>query len=300
MKFVYPKGGDCVFCRRKEEMPPEPLLPRLTSRVFPPQLPPPSGSKAGWQHSSVFCGRTAHVPLLSCHVSVLSPGHCPHPPHTHEDEEVLLLLQGEADVILPANGAGTGEERRRWKAGQVVYYPAHFAHTLQTVSVHPAKYVVFKWQGGPTRPGPHVAFGQFEWRGPVEDSQLREGFCPRVLFEGPTAYLEKLHCHVSTLTPGAGYDPHCDAYDVAIVVLEGEVETLGQRAGPYSVVFYAAGEPHGMRNSGRATAKYIVFEFHGSPTAAADVIPKSPRSLLAKITDPRCWEGRLKRLLSWG
>jgi hypothetical protein len=36
------------------------------------------------------------------------------------------------------------------------------------------------------------------------------------------------------------------------------------------VILYAAGEPHGMHNPGRTTAKYVVFEFHrqgiGLPT----------------------------------
>jgi quercetin dioxygenase-like cupin family protein len=77
-----------------------------------------------------------------------------------------------------------------------------------------------------------------------------------------TANLEKLHGHTSTLTPGAGYDPHADPYDVAIIVLEGEVETLGKRVGPHGVIFYAAGEPHGIRNPGYTIARYIVFEFH--------------------------------------
>ena len=49
---------------------------------------------------------------------------------------------------------------------------------------------------------------------------------------------------------------------MAIVVLEGEVETLGKRVGPHGVIFYAAGEPHGMRNAGNVIARYIVFEFH--------------------------------------
>jgi hypothetical protein len=50
---------------------------------------------------------------------------------------------------------------------------------------------------------------------------------------------------------------------VAIVVLEGEVATLGKRVGPHSVIFYRSGEPHGIRNPGESLAKYVVFEFHG-------------------------------------
>lgn len=65
------------------------------------------------------------------------------------------------------------------------------------------------------------------------------------MIDGGTQYLRKLHSHITTLQPGSGYPPHEDAYDVAILVLRGSVETLGQRVGPNSVIFYAAGEPHG-------------------------------------------------------
>ena len=135
---------------------------------------------------------------------------------------------------------------------------------------------MFKWHTDSAQTGSPLAFGHFNLFDPVENSKVEDGFCPRLLFEGPTACLRKLHCHASTLTPGAGYDPHIDAYDVAIIVLEGEVETLGERVGPHSVIFYPAGEPHGMRNPVEAIAKYVVFEFHGSQTALADALLKPP------------------------
>jgi quercetin dioxygenase-like cupin family protein len=86
-------------------------------------------------------------------------------------------------------------------------------------------------------------------------------------FEDPTAYLGKLHAHVTDLQPGAGYPAHEDKYDVAILVFSGSVETLGKRVGPGGSIYYAAGEPHGMRNAGDQPARYLVFEFHGPKRA---------------------------------
>jgi quercetin dioxygenase-like cupin family protein len=62
------------------------------------------------------------------------------------------------------------------------------------------------------------------------------------------------------LAPGAGYDPHRDAHDVAIVTFRGELQTLGSRLCPGSVVYCAAGQEHGMRNVGDVPARYLVFE----------------------------------------
>ena len=40
---------------------------------------------------------------MGCHVSVLSPGRCPHPPHSHVEEELLIILDGEANVEIASS-----------------------------------------------------------------------------------------------------------------------------------------------------------------------------------------------------
>ena len=104
------------------------------------------------------------------------------------------------------------------------------------------------------------------------------------LFEGPSAYLSKLHSHLSILQLGAGYAPHQDGHDVAIVVLDGTVETMGRVVEPYGVVFYAAGEVHDMKNLGHAPACYLVFEFHKntqSEEAPLAVFTEQPEAMTA-------------------
>ena len=74
--------------------------------------------------------------------------------------------------------------------------------------------------------------------------------------------------HLTTLQPGAGYEAHADPYDVAIILFSGEVETVGERVKPLGVIYYSAGELHGMRNVGTVPATYLVFEFHTPVTVA--------------------------------
>jgi quercetin dioxygenase-like cupin family protein len=106
----------------------------------------------------------------------------------------------------------------------------------------------------------------------------------------------KLQAHVTVLEPGEGYDPHVDSYDVAVVVLEGEVETIGGRAAAYDVIFHRAGEPHGMRNVGTEAARYVVFEFHGR-TSLASGAPGRVRATLEELVTRRHWTRRLKSIL---
>lgn len=204
---------------------------------------------------------------LASHASALLPGNCPHSPHSHAEEEILILLAGELDLLLPEDGPDSPVLRERLQAGDFVYYPAGFLHSLESVGPATANYLMFKWSGQPS--GSPAPMGFQCHRGVFAS---REGYDPekfslRRLFEGPTHILHKLHCHLSHLPPGKGYPSHSDPYDVAIVMLDGEVETIGSRPKPYDVIFYAAGEPHGMFNPGSEIARYIVFEFHFDPPA---------------------------------
>ena len=269
---------------------------QLTSRVYPLALPLPPDEKKGWKFYPVFRGSTEVLLGLSCHASALSMNHVPHPPHSHKEEEILLLLSGEVDLILPNGRAPGRSQRKRLTPGQFVYYPNHFPHTLQTVSEVPANYLMYKWHNDPANFGSPLAFSHFGGFS-TEESKVRDGFHTYLVFEGPTTFLRKLHCHASTLTPGAGYDPHSDAYDVAVIVLEGEIETLGERVGPHGVVFYRAGEPHGMRNPSATTARYLVFEFHGSRAAIADSFASRLVIPLIKQAIPPPLRRKVRRLL---
>jgi MoaA/NifB/PqqE/SkfB family radical SAM enzyme/quercetin dioxygenase-like cupin family protein len=235
---------------------------RLLSRIDRVSLPLQPDEEKGWRPYPIFRGATKGLSELSCHVSVLNRDRCPHLPHAHKEEELLLLLSGQVDLIFPNDQTPYGNRRQPLKAGQFVYYPSGFSHTLQTVSESPSTYLMLKWHAPEIERENRLEYGLFNMHEHMKGSDVKEGFHLRVVFDGPTAFLGRLHCHTSTLTSGAGYDPHSDPYDVAIIVLEGEVETLGKRVGPHGVIFYAAGEPHGMRNPGTAVARYIVFEFH--------------------------------------
>ena len=125
-----------------------------------------------------------------------------------------------------------------------------------------------------------------------------ESFAVRRLFEGRTSILWKLECHVTTVAPGGSLAPHVDAHDVVIVVLEGEIETRGQRVGPRSVIFYPADESHGIRNQGDTVARYVVFEFHARRLSRLWRSSDDGPSLLARLADPRRWTRKLGQL--WG
>jgi mannose-6-phosphate isomerase-like protein (cupin superfamily) len=123
-----------------------------------------------------------------------------------------------------------------------------------------------------------------------------EKFAVRRLFEGRTSILWKLECHVTTVAPGGSLAPHVDAHDVVIVILEGEIETRGQRVGPRSVIFYPADESHGVRNPGDVVARYVVLEFHARRLSRLWRSSDDGPSLLARLADPQRWKRKLGQL----
>ena len=259
---------------------------RLSSSVRELALPLVETDLEGLRSFPVFRGYTHHLADFSCHVSALSRGHSPHPPHHHPEEEILLVLSGEAEIHLPL--MNSEEERRTLRRGEFAYYPAGCWHTLTGASEAPVHYVMLKWFGERTHESPALVTGFFDgFDGEATDLGNVDGFRPSLLFEGATDLLSKLHCHRSVLEPGAGYDPHPDDYDVVLLILEGEVETLGQRVKPFGVVHYAAGEPHGIRNPTDRPAHYLVFELHGSQGSRLRIHDRPPAEVPFVPIDPQ-------------
>jgi len=89
----------------------------------------------------------------------------------------------------------------------------------------------------------------------------------RKFFQAPTATLDELECHVTTLNPGEiPHAPHKHPDEEVVIIREGTVEFYmnGQtlRVGPGSVVFQASNQLHGCKNIGDTPATYHVIKWN--------------------------------------
>jgi len=96
----------------------------------------------------------------------------------------------------------------------------------------------------------------------------------RSLYKGPTATVDELEMHVTTLNPGeTSHPPHQHVNEELIILREGECETLSDgkwiRVGPGSVVFNASNSLHGFRNVGKTPAVYHVINWSPNKEMAA-------------------------------
>ena len=88
----------------------------------------------------------------------------------------------------------------------------------------------------------------------------------RSLCKAPTATVDQLEMHVTTLNPGQSpHAPHRHVNEELIIMREGECETLSDgkwvKVGPGSVVFNASNSLHGFRNVGTSPATYHVINW---------------------------------------
>ena len=109
-----------------------------------------------------------------------------------------------------------------------------------------------------------LGWAVYDWNSiPVTKTDVGEA---RQFFRAPTATLDQLEVHATTLEPGKqSHPPHKHANEEVIIVDQGTVEAFGEgkwtRVGPGSVIFNASNTLHAIRNAGSGPATYHVVSF---------------------------------------
>lgn len=77
---------------------------------------------------------------LEAHETVLGPGTETHPPHTHEHEEIIIVVEGTAEVTVDDRSESA-------EAGSVIYYASNRPHSLRNAGSGPCRYYVIELRG---------------------------------------------------------------------------------------------------------------------------------------------------------
>jgi quercetin dioxygenase-like cupin family protein len=109
----------------------------------------------------------------------------------------------------------------------------------------------------------------FDWESiPVKETKTGSS---RNFFHGPTATLDELECHVTTVNVGQASHPgHAHPEEELIIVKEGILESVQngevKRAGPGSIIFEASNQMHALRNAGSTPVTYFVIKWNSPGT----------------------------------
>jgi quercetin dioxygenase-like cupin family protein len=112
----------------------------------------------------------------------------------------------------------------------------------------------------------------FDWNSMVDKPNATGSV--RSVCSTPTATLENLEIHITTLNPGMSpHPPHKHPNEELIIIRQGTVETLSNgewiRVGPGSVIFNGSNQLHGFKNVGTDPAIYHVVNVKTAATPSA-------------------------------
>jgi (S)-ureidoglycine aminohydrolase len=81
---------------------------------------------------------TAMLNRFDIHVTTLNVGQQSHDPHTHVNEEIILMIEGHAEERI-------GDARERAKAGDVIRLGSKVLHNITNVGDTPCTYYAIQW-----------------------------------------------------------------------------------------------------------------------------------------------------------
>ena len=117
----------------------------------------------------------------------------------------------------------------------------------------------------PAPPKPLLGAAAFDWEKLVAKPTKVGAY--RKVCQGPTATLDELEIHVTTLNKGEWAHPaHQHPDEELLIVKDGTVEALVNgdwvKLGPGSVIFQASNVDHAIRNAGEGQATYHVIKWN--------------------------------------
>jgi (S)-ureidoglycine aminohydrolase len=82
---------------------------------------------------------TSQLENFEMHTTMLNPGLSSHAPHTHAQEEIVLLLKGHVEMEIDG-------KRYKAGAGDIIFLASNIPHALHNTGNEPCEYFAFQWK----------------------------------------------------------------------------------------------------------------------------------------------------------
>nr|WP_019987318.1 cupin domain-containing protein [Rudanella lutea] len=243
----------------------------LFSSLLAGAQPIPSG-RYGWNEAPVtrkpyteqrtlLEGRTTDFRHLKIHATTLAPKQAPHPAHQHNDEELIIVKQGELTVTVMGSTTTLGP-------GSIALIMPGDEHGFANRGDVPATYYVMRYQSEAPADAERGrrAGGSFsiDWKEVAFQPHDKGGI--RRMFDRATAMSKRFEMHVTTLRPGLwSHPPHTHrAAEIILMFDNSAQESIDGTLYPVSVgdlLFLEANVPHAIQNTGGKACTYFAFQF---------------------------------------
>jgi quercetin dioxygenase-like cupin family protein len=104
-----------------------------------------AAATATGQVRQVFRTPTGTLDELECHVTTLNPAQASHAPHTHPNEEILIVRDGAVEVFYKGGWHGAA-------AGDVIFLTGTDPHGIRNAGSTAATYHVLSWHSPGMKP----------------------------------------------------------------------------------------------------------------------------------------------------
>jgi quercetin dioxygenase-like cupin family protein len=112
---------------------------RLPGRIYHSQQIPYTGD--GQKKGRRFFLGAEHSGFnLEAHETALGPGVETHAPHSHEHEEIIIVVEGTVEVSVDGR-------KETAESGSVIYYEPNRPHSLRNAGTTPCRYYVIELRG---------------------------------------------------------------------------------------------------------------------------------------------------------
>lgn len=206
----------------------------------------------------VMEGSTTSLSHFEVHASTLAPGQAPHPPHTHADEEELLIVrEGQVKITISGTSKILGP-------GSIAFAMPGDEHGIENTGNTQATYYVLKYKGKQPRAKQPGSSFMLDWND-LSTSNTGKGY-RRDFFNKATSQLAQFEMHTTALNAGLdSHAPHTHVQEEIVLILRGNVEMYidGKlyKASPGDVVFLSSGVPHALKNTGTEQCEYFAFQW---------------------------------------
>jgi mannose-6-phosphate isomerase-like protein (cupin superfamily) len=86
-----------------------------------------------------FNGPTDQLHAMTAGSLELKPGMSPHPPHQHEEEEIMVITEGSGEIVVDGKTSAVA-------SGSMMYSAANKLHGITNTGKTPLLFYYFKWK----------------------------------------------------------------------------------------------------------------------------------------------------------
>ncbi|GAB3507803.1 cupin domain-containing protein [Emticicia fontis] len=221
----------------------------------------PVTKKENMEQRPLVEGNSVAFKHIKIHATTVYPHQSPHPGHQHEEEEMIIVKEGELTVTIAGKKQTLG-------TGSVALINSGEEHGFENKGNTNATYYVMRYE---SREPKNVERGKqaggsfmINWKDVAFQAHDKGGI--RKFFDKPTSMANRFEMHVTTLKEGMeSHPPH--THKAAEILLpidniaEEHIAGTWIKADIGDIIFLESNVPHAIRNISKGTVTYFAFQF---------------------------------------